>query len=158
GNGQPDYKYVGVAPEANIIMVKYLGLETTPQIGGHQVDFHRRMYDAVSYILNVAAQDYGNRPVVINCSLGDNTGPHDGFTEEEDFLTNLFAGRTGQILVNSAGNDGGSDQHAYIKFAAGGGSLTIACKLSDGRTKPEDYSLCEWLDHTGSLSIELYYP
>ena len=158
GNGQPDYKYVGVAPEADLIMVKYLALETEPKAGGQVVDWSKRLFDAVSYILNVAQNDYAGRRVVINCSFGSDTGAHDGFSDEEDSLTTTFAGRTGQILVSSAGNDAGSNQHASIEFPAGGGTVTIPCDLFDKRTNPLEYDKCQWLNLTTELDIDMYYP
>jgi hypothetical protein len=59
--------------------------------------------------MRVAANEF-SKPVVINCSFGSGLGPHDGFSDEEDFLTNSFAGVSAQILVAAAGNDGASNQ------------------------------------------------
>jgi hypothetical protein len=81
------------------------------------VPFSReRLYDAVDYILNVASKL--GLPVVINFSQGSQIGPHDGFTDEEDWLTNKFAGATGQLFVAAAGNEGDLRKHAWIELVA----------------------------------------
>jgi hypothetical protein len=64
------------------------------------------------------------RPMVVNLSLGGPGGPHDGSTNVEQALDELFPQDTpGRALVVAAGNDGGNDLHA------GGwaldGSLTV---------------------------------
>jgi subtilisin family serine protease len=158
GNGRDKYQYIGVAPEADLIIVKVLYLKKYPQVGGADIPFDQLFRDAVSYILNVAKNVFSNRPVVINCSFGSDMGPHDGFTDEEDFLTNKFAGATGQVLVQSVGNSAGSRQHARIEFPSGGGSVDIPIELIDERTNRIEYNRCEAEDETEAQSIKLYYP
>jgi subtilisin family serine protease len=156
GNGQDKFKYIGVAPGANLIVVKYLDLQNTPQLNGADIDEDTQFYDAVSYILNVAKTVF-HQPVVINCSFGQSLGPHDGFTAQEDFLTKTFQGAVGQVLVQSAGNDAGSKQHAQIEFPAGGGSIDIPVDLTDTRTDKLESSKCQKANLTKTLTIELYY-
>jgi subtilisin family serine protease len=169
GDGRPAHTYIGVAPEADIIVVKYFFLQNDPKIGGTLVGEHQQKADAVSYILNVAKTVLVARPVVINCSFGDLTGPHDGFTEDEVWLTAKFAGATGTALVASAGNEGGGtldpvtlhqvgQQHVRIDFPVGGDTVEVPFELYDPRTNRSDHDTCVWQDATDDLWIELYYP
>src|SRR5690606_8869515 len=76
GNGRPDGTFVGVAPEADIVMVASKGSNSDEGIGGSVEAF-----DAISYIFAVG-RELG-RPVVINMSLGDNLSAHDGTSSLE---------------------------------------------------------------------------
>lgn len=155
GNGQDKFQYIGVAPEASLIMVKYFYLQNTPMMNGAPISETTRFRDAVSYILNTAKKL--GKPVVINCSLGDDLGAHDGFSDEEDFVTSTFQGSSGQAIVFAAGNDGGSNQHARITFTAAD-TLDLPIKLEDERTNRIEFSTCKNEDLTASLGLDLYYP
>jgi len=163
GNGEDKFKFIGVAPEANLVVVKHIYLENTPQVGGHDVDASQLFADAVSYILNVAKNVFG-QPVVINYSLGSSMGPHDGFTEDEIWLSDKFAGSTGEAFVTVAGNDGGPQQspdgrqHVRIDFPAAGDTVDIPLDLFDPRTNRREFGTCSWVNATESLRIQLYYP
>ncbi|HYM59323.1 MAG TPA: S8 family serine peptidase [Thermoanaerobaculia bacterium] len=162
GNGQDKYQYVGVAPQASLVVVKYLYLDNAAPVNEEQ-----RFRDAVCYILNTAAKL--GKPVVINLSVGDSIAPHDGITVSEDFLTNKFAGATGQAFVAAASNDAGfmqyhkgavvsKNQHARVTFGAGGGTAEIPIELLDVRTDRMEYNHCVGQDETGSLAFRFYYP
>ncbi len=94
GNGYPAYRYVGMAPDAELIIVN--AYESN---GGFFTD---RVIDAINYIQS-RAQALG-RPVVINMSMGTQDCAHDG--------TSLLARSVdaasgpGNIFVISAGNEG----------------------------------------------------
>lgn len=135
GNGQDKFKYIGVAPEADLIIVKHLELEKIPQYGGADVSDELRFRDAVAYILNVAKNVYGDRPVVINASFSNSIGPHDGLTSDEDFLTHTFATDPGRCFVAGAGNEGVSLQHTTITLPAGGGTAVLPMYLYNEATK-----------------------
>lgn len=66
GNGQPAFTFVGVAPEANILMV-------ANRSEGSALGDSASTLDAVAYIFNKASSL--RKPVVINQSQGDNLGP-----------------------------------------------------------------------------------
>ncbi len=93
-------KFVGMAPEAEIIFVK-----TTY--------YENQIIDAAKYIF-AKAQAMG-RPAVVNLSLGGHFGPHDGSSGFEQGLNQLL-GRPGQIIVASAGNEGNDKIHAGCRF------------------------------------------
>ena len=74
GNGQQDDRcsgpgtYVGVAPDADLVIVKAIQLE--PGVRSN-------VTDAIRWCVEAGTR-HGNKPVVINCSFGSSTGPHDG--------------------------------------------------------------------------------
>ena len=114
GQGRPAFTFVGVAPEADIIVVANNRGRAAGERGlGDSAD----TLDAVRYIFNFA-QSLG-RPVVINQSQGDNVGPHDGTSLLERGLDNLL-GAAGRAFVKSAGNEGARNRHASGTLTASG--------------------------------------
>lgn len=102
GNGEPAYQFVGVAPEATIIVVK--------------TDFFTSsIVDAVDYVFQ-KADDLG-LPAVVNLSLGHHYGPHDG-TDDGDLAIDALVG-PGRLVVAAAGNDQESGIHAEASIAHG---------------------------------------
>lgn len=92
GNGLPGYRYTGVAPAADLIVVR-----------GGQVGFTSdQLLDGVAYIFGRAAEL--GRPAVINLSISTQAGPHDGTTLLERALDALSG--PGRIIVAGAGNTG----------------------------------------------------
>lgn len=90
--GLAPFRYTGVAPLADLIVVK----------GGDNEYTTDRMIDGVAYIFERAAAL--GRPAVVNVSLGSQQGPHDGTTLVEQALDRLVG--PGRLLVVAAGNDG----------------------------------------------------
>lgn len=102
GNGQPAYRYVGVAPEAILIAVK--------------TDFYSSsIADAVSYVFGKAAS--WGLPAVVNLSLGSQYGPHDGTGATDLAIDNLCG--PGYVVVAAAGNEQESGIHAEAAVDAG---------------------------------------
>ncbi len=100
GNGYSINKYEGMAPKADIIVVA--------------LDFNRSGFiisDALQYI--VAKSQLLNKPLVVNASVGDYYGSHDGTDLETQIINNMIANVPGRALVASAGNAG------PIKFHVG---------------------------------------
>jgi subtilisin family serine protease len=149
GNGADEFKFIGVAPEADIIAVKLMFPETDPG-----VPWDRRFFDAITYMLKVA--DTLGKPIAINCSFGETLGPHDGFTEEEDFLTSTFTYLPGKVAVFAAGNEAGSNQHARIQLAAGV-MTELEVTLTDPRVDRISFNKCQAEDETSSLELQIWY-
>jgi subtilisin family serine protease len=101
GSAPPANTYIGVAPEADLILVAY-------NSDGHLGDSAFAL-DAASYIVLRAKQL--NRPVVINLSQGDNFGAHDGTSLLEQAIDNLLS-ESGVAFVKSAGNERAMNSHA----------------------------------------------
>lgn len=93
GNGQTFGKFSGMAPEADIIVVK----------GGNGWYSDVGMIDCFTYAMNKAEQL--KKPIVLNMSLGTMWGPHDA-SHPVAIAADSFASEPGRIHVNSAGNSG----------------------------------------------------
>jgi hypothetical protein len=89
GGAVPAGKFAGVAPGADLVVVKTTFLSDA-------------VVDGVNYIFSRAAEL--GRPAVVNLSLGSQWGPHDGTLPEEEALDSLAG--PGRIVVAAAGNDG----------------------------------------------------
>jgi subtilisin family serine protease len=92
GSAQTAFAYAGVAPGADLIIVK----------GGNGFFAENRIIDGLNWIKQ-EAQRLG-RPVVVNLSLGSQSGPHDGTSAFDRAVDNLSG--PGFIVVASAGNMG----------------------------------------------------
>jgi subtilisin family serine protease len=110
GQSRPGGTFIGVAPEADIIVV------ANASNGPEGLGTSASTLDAVNYIFQRAGTL--SRPCVINMSLGDNLGPHDGTSLLERGLDNLLGG-PGRAFVKSAGNAGASACHAEGNLVAG---------------------------------------
>ncbi len=93
GNGQPFYRYVGMAPEANLIIVNALD---------DGVSKESAVIDALAYLVNKAR--ILNQPMVINLSFGSYFGARDGTSLLERALDN--ASGPGIIIAAAVGNQG----------------------------------------------------
>jgi subtilisin family serine protease len=159
GNGaEKQYKYIGVAPEADIIVVKYLYPVEYPveDVDGNVVPDEKLLKDAIKYILNVA--QLMNRPVVINLSIGTDLGPHDGMTAKEVWLNEQFPlTAVGRACVAAAGNGGYSHLHGVTTFT-GPGVADTGMRLLDGRTSKSSDARCSYHDNTTTVGAEFWYP
>lgn len=105
--GSDDYKdgaYVGNAPDADIVLVA-LNLSNTNSAN---------ICDAVKYIFDYA--DEVGKPCVVNLSLGDHSGPHDG-TSSFDVMTDEMQ-KAGRLIVGAAGNHRTDKFHIDHTFAS----------------------------------------
>ncbi|MBK8876024.1 MAG: S8 family peptidase [Bacteroidetes bacterium] len=99
GDGSANGKNKGVAPGADIIEVAF--------------DFNNvtdpTYIDAVDYIFNRAA--ILGKPCVINASLGDYYGSHDGYDLQSQMISTLLNQQAGRVMVAAAGNAGSLPFH-----------------------------------------------
>ena len=108
GPFQTPYRYMGMAPESKIIMVKTTF--NNPDI-----------VDGIAYIEQQAG--ILGMPVVVNLSLASNSGPHDGTGNFNAMVNGLVA--PGQVVVVAMGNEGSTNLHAS-GFIENNGSGSIA--------------------------------
>lgn len=101
--------YMGVAPDADLIVVKVGDCEgpasTLSAIG--------------AYWAALQAKENFKRPAVINLSLGSHFNSHDGDSETEQLINSIADSKNGLgiTVVVSAGNEGRYSMHAGGKFA-----------------------------------------
>lgn len=152
GNGSTVNNYKGMAPNADIIIVK-MNLNVPDN------DFLSSLVDAVKYIFDKA--DALGEPAVINVSLGTYFGSHDGRDIQAQAIANLISAGTGHVVCASAGNAGTAPIHLgynvssdtsftwfqftsqYIYFEMWGDSAdfpNVQFSVGCDRVKP-DYSL-----------------
>jgi len=96
-----DALYTGAAPGADIIAVKAIESD----LSGFGED---RILAALAFADEAARMD--GRPLVINLSLGNQMGAHDG-TEPIEQALSALAARPGRAVVVAAGNEAGRNFH-----------------------------------------------
>ncbi len=101
GNALANGSNRGVAPQADIIEVAF----------NFNDDTHFTYSDAVNYIFTKA--NLAGKPCVINASLGDYYGSHDGKDLQSQLISNMLNQQPGRVMVAAAGNAG------TIKFHLG---------------------------------------
>lgn len=105
-NNVPEGTYKGVAPDADLIIVKAEnGSGGISNLGYYTVD----------WILNTA-KSLG-KPAVINMSFGSHFSSHEGDAPQEIMLDTLVGpGKPGAVITVSAGNEGSDSFHAGGTF------------------------------------------
>jgi subtilisin family serine protease len=104
-NNVPVGTYQGIAPEADLLIVKAGGCEgvTAPYLLG-------------TFWISQLAKKL-KRPVVINHSLGSHSTSHNGDSPEEQYLNYLLTNeKHGIIATAAAGNEGELTFHAVSRF------------------------------------------
>ena len=143
--------FLGMAPEADIAFV-HLG--SAPGAASENDALTTAICDGAAYIFKVAAA--ANKPAVINMSLGEHSGPHDGTSLADQCLDNLTG--PGKIIVAAAGNEG--------QGSAGPGGGTVFVHASGTSTATPNTArfvvgakgtgeLYFWYDAPADLSIRI---
>ena len=109
--------FYGVAPECDIVFVSYNYNDTS--VGWNSIS------DAIAYIYDYA--DSVDKPCVVNISLGDTYGPHDGCSIFDQVCDALQG--EGRLIVGSAGNEGTNRQHIKKTFTTPQDSLRTFVSL-----------------------------
>lgn len=108
------FTYVGVAPKADLVLVK-------TAVGGGTPNRISNLVAAAEFIFRVAARQNApaGKPCVINFSLGSHGDPHNGQSAESrafDIMTTGPLG-VGRSIVIAASNDRDDDLHAAFTVA-----------------------------------------
>ena len=131
GRGFPAGRYVGIAPGAELVVAQTGAADGITDVS---------VLAACRFMID-RARSLG-RPIAVNVSLGADGGPHDGTTNFEAALDELFpADAPGRAVVVAAGNGGGQDRHAGGWALDGEAIVPFALAAGDG----------------ASASIELWY-
>lgn len=92
--------YYGYAPESDLVLCGIASLTNL------------NIANSMKYVFDYAASV--NQPAVINCSLGDDLGPHDGTSTLEMYMDELSG--EGRIISIAAGNEGSDPLYATKRF------------------------------------------
>ena len=98
GNGNTNPIYKGIAPKTNIIVAALNFSSTGPVV-----------LDGINYVVNKAVAL--NQPFVLNLSIGDYYGSHDGLDLQAQAINSLFANIPGRCVIAAAGNAGNAPMH-----------------------------------------------
>jgi subtilisin family serine protease len=131
-NGKPCNVYIGVAPGAELVIVK----------GGDMQFFSDDIFDGIKYMFQKAAEFDPPRPCVVNLSVGGTQkGPHNGTSLFEKGIDQLIDWQKGRAVVIAAGNDGKKNIHFSGAFDAGVETDTILVEfqVKDNRVGYQDY-------------------
>ncbi|MEO8412940.1 MAG: S8 family peptidase [Ginsengibacter sp.] len=147
GNGQSSLsgKYTGMAPESDIIVIK----------GGDGTFTDTRIIDALTYLKNLSTTLA--KPVVVNLSLGNLFGPHDGTRPMEIAIDNFSASAAGRVVAVAAGNDGGSNKHNRVNLT-GNGAGTVSFTVPDGTLGTDVFSYRIYSNTSGSITATVNNP
>jgi subtilisin family serine protease len=163
GNGRPAAcchrpgTYVGVAPEADLLVVRLWNED-------RELGENIRLVDAITHVFQHPAvvgtpPAVPGRPAVINISMGQNRGAHDGTALAERAINAAVATR-GRAVVVSAGNH--ADEFCHVtasvprRTATGPGELAFEFNMPEGRD--EEAWLDLWYQRAGTLHIEVESP
>lgn len=160
GNGSQDDRcsfpgrYVGVAPEADLVIVKAIALPA-----GSSSDTR----DALRWCAQAGSR-HGNKPVVINCSFGSDLGAHDG-NDYHDVSVDRILRPTGNpvpaglAVVASAGNEGDGDTHESGTLQAAGqpgATKTISFYMPANSSDADPIAI--WYDAAGTFTVQVTAP
>ena len=138
--GSTPYKYVGMAPQADIVAVNSLNSGVTLTTA--------TVVDAMSYIQQKAAAL--GEPSVINLSFGGHVDPHDGTSAFEQAIDN--ASVAGSVVVCAAGNEAQADIHASGGNITPGGSTTVSFSVPSTGTDAQNLDM--W--YAGADQLEIW--
>jgi minor extracellular serine protease Vpr len=150
GNGQAfNNKYIGMAPEADIIIVK----------GGDGTFSSAGEIDGLTYAQNKATAR--GEPIVVNMSLGGQEGSHDG-TNDDEVAVDDFVKNAGRVVCIAAGNDGSDMIHANGTVSNGSPSA-ITVNVPQGYTANTGtdnayFILDIWLPDSNAINMTVTSP
>ena len=168
-----DASRVGVAPEADIVAVKYLYppenifyRRPDGSVGDKVLD-DALFRDAVIYCLRTAR--VLGKPIVINMSFGDNAEPGDGLDPDARWLDGVLEPSQpesplnfprGAIVVKAAGNEGDNEflAQVYRITVPVSGEIIVPFALRDTRDEQQTHQRnCEEQLYKPDVGVHLWY-
>ncbi len=148
-------KYCGVAPEADLIIVK----ATRDQLSSEFLTADQII--ALHFIDSLAT--YLDMPYVVNMSLGGHWGAHNGTSSVERVIDGLVGpGKPGKAVVNVAGNDRDLNIHGQAVFSGSTTSKEITFNISPYSANlgnANDFvGLDIWYDGDQNVSVTVVTP
>ncbi len=157
GNEVPDSGFSGVAPDAELVVVKlkqakrylrefFLVPEDVPCYQENDILF------AIDYILQVSVNL--NRPMAVCIALGTSQGAHDGRGTLSSYLS-LQAERIGYSFLVAAGNEGNARRHFLGVIDPNVGKDTIELSVAENES---GFTMEIWGNSPGVFSIDIQSP
>ncbi|HXP50286.1 MAG TPA: S8 family serine peptidase, partial [Bacteroidia bacterium] len=111
-NGRANGLEIGVAPMADIMMVTY---NFSSQNNNEMTDATKFIYDKATSL---------GKPCVINASLGDYDGSHDGTDLQAQIIDSMITAKPGRAFVAASGNGSNIPYHVGYTVVPGDTSFT----------------------------------
>ncbi len=152
--GREPGKYLGVAPDAEIVCVKLFpakkyARENCMLFDDTVIAFQDTDVTMGIYYLMHKAEEL-KRPIAIILGIGTTQGTHDGTV-----YTGLTGRRAGMVLSSACGNEGNAMKHTFGELAQSGTQNTIEVNIAEGETGVMIYI---WGYAPDKLSISLLSP
>jgi subtilisin family serine protease len=148
GNSQPSEKYVGMAPEADLLIIK----------GGNDSFPTSNVIDGIAWAMAKANQL--GQPIVINLSIGGHSGAHDGTRTHEQAIAAAVG--QGKVVVASAGNSADDQIHDRVTLTGSGVLDSMKVNISEytpASGTSNDYVLFNiWYDGSASVTVSVTGP
>lgn len=148
GNGRAEGAPVGIAPEADLLFVH---LATRGTEGRANLGDSVTLLEALDWV----AREAGDRPWVVNLSVGRHGGPHTGLTLVEQGIDALLAAAPGRAVVQSTGNYYAADVHASGQLRPGQ-ERTLRWRTDRADVTPNELEV--WYPGVDVFEVEVRSP
>lgn len=139
----------GVAPEADLVFVHLA--RTTEVLSPGNLGDSASVLEALDFVFTTA----GDRPCVVNMSVGAHGGPHDGSTLVEVGIDRAVALSSGRAVCNSAGNYRVKRAHTTGRVQA---DRERVIRFDVPANDPSESELELFYGHIDRLTIEVLGP
>nr|WP_314865539.1 S8 family serine peptidase [uncultured Flavobacterium sp.] len=148
GNGAAlDTKYLGLAPNSDIVIIK---------AGDGSFDTSNIII-ALDYLKNLATSL--GKPIVVNMSLGSQTGAHDGTDPLEVAINNFTDTSSGRIVVVASGNENGENIHKQLAISAGSSANIDLQVPATSTTDSQDvFQFTAYANDTSTVNVTITAP
>ena len=152
GNGQ-GRGIPGFAPQADLMFVNlsHQKEDFGPETVGKSLGDSTRLLESVKYIFDRA----GDRPAVVNLSIGGQAGPHDGSTIVEQGIDALVRAAPNRAVVIAAGNSRKAKCHAKGTIQSGD-AHHLQWGFKRPLQRPEEIEI--WYPGDSRVRVELFGP
>lgn len=142
--GLAAFRYVGMAPEADLVVVNAIMYDTY-------------FADGVKYVFQ-KAQALG-KPAVCLIASGRRTGPHDGTDPSEQMISSLVTTHgPNKLVVNAMGNFGAANFHAKSTPRSGVPGVVTFTLPTFNQTADLSMDIDSWYESSNNFSITIRTP
>ena len=148
GNGAAlNSKYAGLAPNADIVVIK---------AGDGSFDTSNIII-ALDYLRNLATSL--GKPIVVNMSLGSQTGAHDGTDPLEVAIDNFTDTASGRIVVVASGNENGENIHKQLLLSPGStASVSLQVPTTTTTDSQDVFQFTAYANDTSTVTVTVTAP